>query len=41
MSRYGNVSFGLGGRGVRPVVSLKSDVRATGTDTIGSWNIEL
>ena len=28
-------------KGVRPVVSLKSDVRATGTDAIGSWNIEL
>ena len=26
---------------VRPVVSLKSDVRATGTDAIDSWNIEL
>ena len=27
--------------GVRPVVSLKSEVVATGTDTIGSWNIEI
>ena len=26
---------------VRPVVSLKADIRATGTDAIGSWNIEL
>lgn len=27
--------------GVRPVVSLRSEVLATGTDMIGAWNIEL
>lgn len=27
--------------GVRPVVSLNSEVKATGTDMIGAWNIEL
>lgn len=29
------------GSTVRPVVSLKADIRATGTDAIGSWNMEL
>lgn len=28
-------------RGVRPVVSLKSDIKSNGTDMIGAWNIEL
>lgn len=27
--------------GVRPVVSLKSEVKSNGTDMIGAWNIEL
>lgn len=27
--------------GVRPVVSLKSDIKATGRDSIGAWNIEI
>ena len=27
--------------GVRPVVSLKSDIKTAGTDMIGAWNIEL
>ena len=37
----GYVSDSYNGIGVRPAVSLKSEVRATGTDAIGSWNIEL
>ena len=27
--------------GVRPVVSLKSDIKTAGTDMIGAWNIEI
>lgn len=27
--------------GVRPVVSLKSNVKASGTDSLGAWNIEI
>lgn len=27
--------------GVRPVVSLKSDIKSNGTDMIGAWNIEI
>ena len=34
-------SRSLNGYGVRPAVSLKSEVRATGTDAKGAWNIEL
>ena len=39
---YGNVNYyGSNTFGVRPVVSLKSEVVAEGTDMIGAWNIHL
>ncbi len=42
MSRDGNVSYSDGNvSGVRPVVSLKFDVRAKGTNINGAWNIEI
>lgn len=43
VSQYGDVNYSsnLNEYGVRPVVSLKSNVKATGTDMIGAWNIEI
>ena len=38
---YGRVNYNYGEYGVRPAVSLKSEVIATGTDAKGAWNIEL
>lgn len=43
---YGNVDntnndYYFNECGVRPVVSLKSDIKSNGTDMIGAWNIEL
>lgn len=43
VSGYGSV-YGTNGsywNGVRPVVSLKSTVKTTGTDMSGAWNIEI
>lgn len=38
----GSVSYGSSNEhGVRPVVSLKSDIKSNGTDMIGAWDIEL
>ena len=40
--RGGDVYDGVGREyGVRPVVSLKSDIKTAGTDMIGAWNIEI
>lgn len=35
-NRYNSYEYG-----VRPVVSLKSNVKASGTDSLGAWNIEI
>ena len=43
VERNGDVSNSRGSSeyGVRPVVSLKSDIKSNGTDMIGAWNIEI
>jgi len=42
VSNRGSVSSGYDYEfGVRPVVSLKSDIKSNGTDMIGAWDIEL
>ena len=42
VSNRGSVSSGYDYEfGVRPVVSLKSDIKSNGTDMIGAWNIEI
>ena len=43
VDRNGDVSNNRGSSeyGVRPVVSLKSDIKSNGTDMIGAWNIEI
>lgn len=42
VSNRGSVSSGYDYEfGVRPVVSLKSDIKRNGTDMIGAWDIEL
>lgn len=42
VSDYGYVDYDHGREfGVRPVVSLKSTVKASGTDVKGAWNIEI
>ena len=37
----GSVVISYHEQGVRPVVSLKSDIKTAGTDMIGAWNIEI
>ena len=41
VSYRGSVDFNRSEFGVRPVVSLKSTVRANGTDAMGVWKIEI
>ena len=42
VSNRGSVSSGYDYEfGVRPVVSLKSDIKSNGTDMIGAWDIEI